>query len=230
MTSTTTTKIEITTTSPDLTTFSTTPETAVTDDEIRVCSCEEAKECDEKAYKKVDECKESCKSNLEYFGTSVDKYLTCFNDAIEESKKMTKCLQSNVNNFCVENPKESAFIPKQDYSIYYESYGVKEDTLEKTPELQKKAREIFIQQRKFQTCVIECLKKESVKCYENIGCAIGFPGKKDTDEILDSCPLFKSDLHMNALKQCQCLAFKKDVKKLYGKCAYVVSPYFMRKL
>uniref|UniRef100_A0A914Y3S3 Uncharacterized protein n=1 Tax=Panagrolaimus superbus TaxID=310955 RepID=A0A914Y3S3_9BILA len=115
-------------------------------------------------------------------------------------------------------------------NVYFESYGVNEDTLEKTPQLQKKAREVFIQQRKFQTCVIECFKKESVKCYENLGCAIGFPGKDDTAAILESCPLFKSELHMNAMKQCQCLAFKQDVKKLVGKCAYVVSPYLMRKL
>uniref|UniRef100_A0A914QP83 Uncharacterized protein n=1 Tax=Panagrolaimus davidi TaxID=227884 RepID=A0A914QP83_9BILA len=242
-TSATTTKVPPTTTSTTTTTTTTEAPTTVaatviaensdaktSADQIPVCTCEQVKECDENAYKKVDQCKESCQSHLEYFGNSTDKYLSCFNDAAEEAAKMTKCLKSN-ENFCVSNTNETYYMDKPDYNVYYDTYGIKEeDDLQPNPEMQKKAREVFIQQRKFQTCVIGCMKKESVQCYESIGCGIGFPGKEDTAATLESCPLFKNTLHLNAMKTCQCLAFKQDVKKLIGKCAYVVSPYLMRKL
>uniref|UniRef100_A0AC34RQQ4 Uncharacterized protein n=1 Tax=Panagrolaimus sp. JU765 TaxID=591449 RepID=A0AC34RQQ4_9BILA len=204
--------------------------TTVQPEMIRRCTMEEVDGCSMEVYKNSTFCRQNCENELEYFGKNTDKMMTCFETAHEEAEIMHNCLVDKVDGFYTINDTEVVMIPKTNYSNFIHPFNITTDPLNVTTSLKKKARSSFIQFRKFQRCVVNCMKTQIVDCYHRQECDVYLPEAKDVATIFNECRKYKKNIHEAAKKSCYCLLTKKQVTKLAGTCPLIGSPVLMKML
>uniref|UniRef100_A0AC34RRD3 Uncharacterized protein n=1 Tax=Panagrolaimus sp. JU765 TaxID=591449 RepID=A0AC34RRD3_9BILA len=204
--------------------------TTVQPEMIRRCTMAEVDGCSMEIYKNSTFCRQNCENELEYFGKNTDKMMTCFETAHEEAEIMHNCLVDKVDGFYTINDTEVVMIPKTNYSNFIHPFNITTDPLNVTTSLKKKARSSFIQFRKFQRCVVNCMKTQIVECYHRQECDVYLPEAKDVTTIFNECRKYKKNIHDAAKKSCYCLLTKKHVTKLAGTCPMIGSPVLMRML
>uniref|UniRef100_A0AC34G304 Uncharacterized protein n=1 Tax=Panagrolaimus sp. ES5 TaxID=591445 RepID=A0AC34G304_9BILA len=160
---------------------------------IRQCTCEEADQCIAETYPYLKECRKSCKSYLEYFGTTTDKYVECWPSNPAGKDLLISCLKNNIQGFCATN--STTYIDKPEYN---------QTAIEEEEQSNFEMAKHF---KAFHYCAGACLKEKIVACYERKSCGVLIPQNYDIGKPANFCEDLKSTVVSNTFKAYACIAF-----------------------
>ncbi|GMT25163.1 hypothetical protein PFISCL1PPCAC_16460, partial [Pristionchus fissidentatus] len=193
---------------------------------VRMCSCDEAKECRTEATQGMSGCMESCNDHLKEYGT--ENYFECFSQNNASITEAEQCLFGEMKNYCTSVPTETRFIAHADWAkltnFKYASEANKEI---KDNFLWKREEAKFTKLQNFLHCTKHCMHNKISKCTKAKGCGVRMPKLAEFAKNMIACTKKNTKIATSLLTTCQCLAWKKGVTELRGACGVVGSQYYV---
>uniref|UniRef100_A0A914QXB7 Uncharacterized protein n=1 Tax=Panagrolaimus davidi TaxID=227884 RepID=A0A914QXB7_9BILA len=160
---------------------------------IRQCTCQEADDCVTEVYPSLKECRKSCKSHLEYFGTHTSDYVECWPKNPAGKDLLISCFKTNIDGFCASNSTTFIDIPEYNQTSIEEEDGL--------------GLEMAKHFKAFHYCAGSCMKEKIISCYERKSCGVKIPRNYDIGKPATFCEDLKSTVYSNTFKAYACITF-----------------------